>query len=44
MEAETSLYATEVELWRAEHPRPNLGEFMIALSPSWCSPAAVEAA
>ncbi len=44
MEAETSLYAAEVELWREEHPRPNLGDFMIALSPSWSSPAGAAAA
>lgn len=35
MEAETSLYATEVREWRATHPRPMLGGFMVALSEGW---------
>lgn len=31
-ESATALYATELAEYRAEHPRPNLGEFMVALS------------
>ncbi|WP_408895925.1 hypothetical protein ACJ5H2_13500 [Nocardioides sp. R1-1] len=37
MEAETSLYDTEVREWRAEHPRPNLKDFMLACSAGWSS-------
>lgn len=35
MEQETSLYDTEVREWRAEHPRPNLRDFMLACSSGW---------
>lgn len=38
-EAESLGYATELAEHAAEHPRPNLGDFMVALSPSWCRPA-----
>lgn len=35
MEDTTSLYATEVREYRAEHPRPTLREFMVQLGPVW---------
>lgn len=38
-ETVTSMYDTELDEYRAAHPRPNLGDFMTALSPSWGSTA-----
>lgn len=34
-ENETSLYDAEVQEYRSNNPRPNLGDFMETLSPSW---------
>jgi hypothetical protein len=35
MEAACVGYATEEREWRAVHPCPRLGDFMVELSPSW---------
>lgn len=37
MEDATSLYETEVREWRAQHPRPNLRDFMVSCSHGWSS-------
>lgn len=41
-EAETLGYSTELDEYRAEHPRPNLGAFMRELAPAWTGPRARE--
>lgn len=37
-EAEAIGYATELAEFRAAHPRPQLGAFMVELAPSWARP------
>lgn len=39
-EAEAIGYQTELAEYRARHPRPGLGDFMVALAPSWTRGAA----
>lgn len=41
-EADSIGYATELDEYRAEHPRPNLGDFMRELAPMWHGPKALE--
>lgn len=37
-EAASNGWKTELAEFRASKPRPNLGDFMVALAPSWCRP------
>lgn len=37
-------YATEMAEYQADHPRPTLRAFMVALAPAWHGPKAAELA
>lgn len=36
LEAASNGWPTEADDYRAGNPRPNLGDFMVTLAPSWC--------